>query len=171
MSRPKTLLGIMRIISAAGGELDTRIRLQKEAFLLAVSGSSFFDATDFDYHHYGPYSRTVSDALRFAVAQNWLDERAHYFDDQTNARYSYHLTDAGRKFLEESPDFNEEEVRAVRFMTRKAWRSLELAATVRFLEVKEGFVDRHSALEEAMRLKPATITYKNEAKDVLSEMT
>ncbi|ESY02731.1 hypothetical protein [Mesorhizobium sp. LNJC405B00] len=173
MGRPKTVLGILRIVHASGDALDTRIRLQKETFLLAALGLEDFDITDFEYHHYGPYSRTVSDALQFAVSFGLLEEYVEYFDDSSNgnSRYSYKLTGDGVEFIQENETSRPfDKADQVHLMNKKHWRCLELAATAKYLELREGFVSADEAFVEAVRLKPATKAYYDEAKALLEKL-
>ncbi|MND72376.1 hypothetical protein D3C80_639240 [compost metagenome] len=167
MARSSAVSGILKIVKIAG-ELDTRIRLQKEAFLLAVAQDSSFSVDDFDYHHYGPYSRVVSDSLRYAVAVGLVHEHAHSFDESgEHVRYSYSLTEQGASIIDQE-DLTVADSDLIQEFNRHHWRSLELAATVKFLEVREGFNDRDAAMREALRLKPATKPYVDDAKKVLS---
>ncbi|NKL23489.1 hypothetical protein [Rhizobium leguminosarum] len=166
MARSSAVSGILRIVKIAG-ELDTRIRLQKEAFLLAVASEDCFSVDDFDYHHYGPYSRVVSDSLRYAVVMGLVDEHAHSFDESgEHVRYSYSLTEEGASLVDQESSMNETSA-LIEELNKHHWRSLELAATIRFLEIREGFNDREAALSEALRLKPATKPYVDDAKKVL----
>ena len=61
------------VIAAAGGELVSRIRLQKTVYLLdrLGLGSGFAYA----YHHYGPYSRELDNAVWEAEAFGLIEER------------------------------------------------------------------------------------------------
>lgn len=166
MARSSAVSGILKIVSLAG-ELDTRIRLQKEAFLLAVADYDCFNVDDFDYHHYGPYSRVVSDSLRYAVAVGLVGEHAHSFDESgEHVRYSYTLTEQGKSLVEQE-NLASEISQIIQHLNKRHWRCLELAATVKFLEIREGFHDRNKAFLEALRLKPATKPYAEEAKEVL----
>lgn len=168
MSRPSAIFGILEIADASGGQIDTRIRLQKEAFLLACLQRGGFSSHDFEYHHYGPYSRSVSDALRFAVEVGYLEETLHSNDDQpSSVRYSYELTEAGRAIVKEAAVLDGHCRDLVKYLSYQPWRALELASTVKFLEDREGFLDRELAFNEAVRLKPATADYRVQASTVL----
>ena len=64
---------IAEIVSAAGGKIVSKIRLQKIAYLIdQVSGDHSFD---FVYYHYGPYSRDVENAVVDAKASNLIQEQ------------------------------------------------------------------------------------------------
>ncbi|CAK0777033.1 conserved hypothetical protein [uncultured Gammaproteobacteria bacterium] len=54
------------IVRDAGGTIVGRTRLQKVACLLQLAG--FEDGFRFGYHHYGPYSEELTDAIRVAEA-------------------------------------------------------------------------------------------------------
>ncbi|WP_157944573.1 hypothetical protein [Mangrovicella endophytica] len=166
------VLGILKILDASDGQIDTRIRLQKEAFLLAAQRLPYFNLLDFEYHHYGPYSRSLSDALSFAVSTGLVEEVAHLAEDNLGSpiRYSYNLLEDGRKFLEDGGEDDHVLRDFVEFMRFKPWRSLELASTVRFLQLREGWNDYAAAFEEALRLKPATASYASQAQEVISKM-
>ena len=109
MEGSQTLRGLIGLIAAAGGKIDARIRVQKEAFLLAASNVGDFDHSNFVYHHYGPYSREISDALQFAVSSGLLSENRDRGAGE-GVRYSYTLTEEGRQFLAEAGAPNADEL-------------------------------------------------------------
>ena len=168
MNSPKTVLGILRVISASGGKLSTRIRLQKEAFLLAISGSEDFNASEFEYHHYGPYSRTLSDGLRLAVSAGLLEEDIEHFEDTNAERYSYKLTNSGNDILSEDKSSDTRFHKKVALMNVQHWRCLELAATVKYLQTHDDISDLDTAFSEAIKLKPATKQYSDQARQLLT---
>lgn len=63
---------IAELIRDAGGEIVGRTRLQKVAYLLELAGLGV--GFDFDYHHYGPYSEELADAVRVAKAFELISE-------------------------------------------------------------------------------------------------
>lgn len=71
MTDPNDLL--LQIFQAGDGDIVGRIRLQKIAYLLQQKGggSDLF----FTYHHYGPYSRDLADALDWAVIREDIEEK------------------------------------------------------------------------------------------------
>jgi uncharacterized protein len=169
MAKSRTLRGLIALIESAGGRIDARIKVQKEAFLLAASNVGDFDQSDFAYHHYGPYSREISDALQFSVSSGLLSE-----DKEPGAsegiRYSYTITNEGQRFLSEAGRPAPEEAALVQLMVPYHWRALELAATIRFLELRKYVAGRNEALAEAVRLKPDTRNYQIEASELLSKI-
>jgi len=52
---------VVGAVALAGGELVGRIRLQKVVYLLDQLGMR--SGAPFEYHHYGPYSEAISDAV------------------------------------------------------------------------------------------------------------
>ena len=167
MARVGALLSLLRLVNASGGEVETRIRLQKEVYLLSLKYRDIFDSSDFEYHHYGPYSRFLSENLQYAVSSGLIEEIDETPEDLSFTKYRYVLTPAGKRAVEENPldipGFEED----VRRLQAENWRALELAATVRFLELKEGLV-QDKALEKAQKLKPATIGFVGQAKSILA---
>lgn len=169
MAKLNTLQGLMELVEAAGGEIDTRIRIQKEAFLLAASNVGRFQTSLFSYYHYGPYSRDLSDALQFSVSSNLLREIREPTGDN-GYKYTYSLTDEGRRFLKERDNPSDEISKLGAAMSKYHWRALELAATVRFLEIREKASTREAAFTEALRLKPETKNYEAKAQELLEKV-
>jgi uncharacterized protein YwgA len=69
---------VAAVVDAAGGRLVSRVRLQKTVYLLDQLGLS--SGFDYEYHHYGPYSRDLdnatSDADALGVVQEKIQHRA-----------------------------------------------------------------------------------------------
>lgn len=164
--RQRALRGLLTLIHASGEKLESRIRLQKEAFLLAAKGSASFDLEEFSFHHHGPYSRPLSELLQTTVTSGLVAEAKEQFDSDT-VRYSYRLTDAGREVLRDVAGEDKDVLDLTPKLNRCNWRALELAATVAFLERKSGAQDRKLAFEQALKIKPACKNYYNEAEGVL----
>jgi uncharacterized protein YwgA len=167
MANAGELLGLLSLIHASGGEVETRIRLQKQVYLLSLKYPDLFDSSDFEYHHYGPYSRFLSENLQFAVSSGLIDEIDETPQDQSFTKYRYVLTESGKAAVEQNP-FNipEFELNVLRLKDEN-WRTLELAATIRFLELKEK-LPREAAIEKAQKLKPATVPFVAQAVSLLA---
>lgn len=165
--RSVPLRGLLSMVNAMGGRLESRIRLQKSAYLLRAAGVRDFRGTTFKYHHYGPYSRPLSDTLQEAVVSDLLrEERSEYKEEQS--KYTYELTPAGRAWLEENGESDDVPVQQLAPLFRDTpWRSLELAATVLFLEEDEKLGDRANAMARALLLKPACAEYRDTAEELL----
>jgi uncharacterized protein YwgA len=67
---------VVGVVALSGGELVGRIRLQKIIYLLEQKGLKS-DAR-FTYHHYGPYSEAVADAVTDAKFWEALDETIEF---------------------------------------------------------------------------------------------
>lgn len=77
------------IVMAAGGRLVSRVRLQKIAYLLDKLGANSGFA--YAYHHYGPYSRDLDNAIHDAEAFRQIEEN---FESRKvdGARYSVFIS-------------------------------------------------------------------------------
>lgn len=167
MTRPNILKGLLELVDAANGEIETRIKIQKLAYLLEAQGFPEFKSCKFFYHNYGPYSRELSDTLHFATSAGLLIEEKSAVADGIN-KYIYKLTEAGRSFLKESGRASEPFVKLISRLQTHNWRALELAATVRYLELAESLSDRTTAFSAALELKPETKQYTKEAEAILA---
>ena len=164
MSKSTPLTGVLRLLSAYGQEIDTRMRMQKSVYLLKRHGFSEFSKLRFVYFHYGPYSQQLSDVLQELVAVDLVAEvREEKSPDQTC--YSYRLTAEGEKWLKANGVDVPERLASDTDVLRKShWRSLELASTVLFL-LKERNIDNiDDAFSKALALKPECKEYSPEAK-------
>ncbi|WP_437491954.1 hypothetical protein WME75_16670 [Sorangium sp. So ce1014] len=170
VQRGSALRGLLTMVAAMGGRLESRIRLQKSAYLLKSVGVDDFRATPFKYHHYGPYSRALSDTLQEAIASNLLrEDRAEYGDEQS--KYTYALTEPGRAWIEENTDGSDPRVQQLAPLFKDAfWRVLELAATVLFVERDEAIHERTRAMERAVALKPACAEHRAAAESLLKSI-
>lgn len=124
-------------VALADGKLVGRIRLQKIIYLMEQKGLN--SGAAFDYHHYGPYSEAVSDAISDAKFWGLLDEKME-FRQADGAPYSVFTTrgtvparlgsldaDTARAMLDK--------------LTIENSTVLELAATVHWLTTKEKISD------------------------------
>jgi hypothetical protein len=131
------------IVSAAGGELVGKTRLQKIAYILTAAGLS--DSLHFRYHYYGPYS----DDLTFETEEAIFEGMISTEDKPTS--WGGHFT----VFKTEAPC-------DVDVLTRKIVHTacaydpitLELAATAAFL--RKDFSD--SYWDETAKRKPQKAT-------------
>jgi uncharacterized protein len=134
---------VVGAIALSGGELVGRIRLQKVVYLLDKLGMK--SGASFAYHHYGPYSEEVSDAVTDAKFWGNIEE-AVSFRVSDGAPYS--------AFSTKSPapaalgGLNAKQ--AGQYLEKFAGRSstvLELAATVHWLAFVEKVADWRSEIE------------------------
>ena len=159
---------VAAVVTAAGGELVSRIRLQKTVYLLDRLGfGSGLD--DFAYYHYGPYSAALDAAVDGAkVAGLVAEERRHRMSD--GATYSVFKrvgdVEAG---AEESALGKAEVERLVRKFAATNLTVLELAATADWLCLSE---ERANWRTEVVRRKgPKTENGRlDKAVDLLDEL-
>lgn len=134
---------VVGAVTLSGGELVGRIRLQKVIYLLDQLGMN--SGAAFEYHHYGPYSEVVSDAVTDAKFWGHIKESVS-FRVADGAPYSSFRTESAAPAAlgEMSADD------ARRFLGKFAGCTstvLELAATVHWLAFKEGRADWRSEIE------------------------
>lgn len=133
------------IIRDAGCAIVGRTRLQKIAYLLELSGLG--EGFYFVYHHYGPYSEKLSDAVRMAVAFDLVEEEERpaswggTYSVFTAKPCSANDSDRSR-FAREAAKFD-----AI---------DLELAATAAYLYTEDGY--RDDPWGETKRRKPEKAT-------------
>lgn len=65
-------IDISHLISALGGTVVGKVRLQKIVYLLDQLGLD--SGFDFEYHHYGPYSADLTEAVDFNVSLGDISE-------------------------------------------------------------------------------------------------
>jgi hypothetical protein len=144
---------VAAVVDAAGGELVSRVRLQKTVYLLDQLGLA--SGFTFEYHHYGPYSRDLDSATGDAKALGVVrEEIRHRAGD--GASYSV--------FVLPQPGSSKEE--ALGKLSRSTAAGLvhkfagihvtvlELAATVDWLWRYEGCLDWRT---EIARRKPMKV--------------
>jgi hypothetical protein len=168
-SQPGSALHGLLALVAGTDEVEGRVRLQKEAYLLALKGYPHFRPKRFSFYYFGPYCRDISDALHVGVASHLIEERK----DQIGAgcRYSYNLTDEGRTWLEAESDEYDRVVDVYRIILRSAsWRTLELAASAIFFERSNEVSNRNDAFAKALGLKPECNDYKPDAAKLLHDL-
>lgn len=125
---------VVDIVVASGGRLVSRVRLQKVAYLLDCIGAR--SGFSFAYHHYGPYSRDLDNAVLDAGAFKKIEETFERRQSD-GARYSVFVasSEAGphnyvylkeKRFREQARELADENVTV-----------LELAATAHWLLKEE----------------------------------
>lgn len=124
---------VVGTVALSGGELVGRIRMQKVIYLLDQLGME--SGAAFDYHHYGPYSEAVSDAVTDAKFWGHINE-AVKFRVSDGAPYSTFTTST--EALDHLGNLGAEKARS--YLEKFAGCSstvLELAATVHWLAFVE----------------------------------
>lgn len=142
---PKVDELVVGVVALAGGELVGRIRLQKVVYLLDQLGMN--SGAPFEYHHYGPYSEAISDAVTDAKFWGHIEEAvsfrisdgAPYSSFKTKSKTEVPATlgmlgaDNAKRFLEK--------------FTGCTSTVLELAATVHWLAFVEKVPDWRADIE------------------------
>ncbi len=161
------LAGLFRVFSAFGGAIDNRIRIQKTAYILKMTGFQDFASLPFTYHGHGPYSRELSDVLREVVAAGLVRE-IFSAADQEDDRHSYQLTVAGQDWVKENGvDVPQKLLDAANTLKQFESRALELASTVLFFHRDHEMMPREHAFERALKLKPQCRAYKAKAEAIM----
>lgn len=149
--------------------VEGRVRVQKTLYLLKRLGVRELDGVDFIYHHYGPFSWTVAETLANAVNENVLVEAVDSME-QDKRRYRYTPGNGAAEYAADLVPASRAIVHAVVERTRsEQWRTLELAATIDYLEHTGGF-SREAAQERALLLKPLCASYTLPALAVLKDL-
>ena len=136
---------VAALLKAAGGQLVGRVRLQKAAYLLDRLGLE--SGFHYDYHHYGPFSRDLDNAVADAEAFGLVEEE--FGRRQVDgARYSiFKLTPDGFGLPARSGQLNEAALgRYLQMFAEANVTVLELAATANWLAEEEGQEDWQEAL-------------------------
>ncbi|MCL2314829.1 MAG: hypothetical protein FWC28_06225 [Proteobacteria bacterium] len=145
------------IVVDAGGRIVGRTKLQKIAYLLEEAGEG--DGFYFDYHHYGPYSEELSNAISIAVMNGDIDEEERVAN--WGGHYSIYTTSSS------STQSNDVRQRLVHKAAEANAVVLELAATAVYFasrgeddpwhetEVRKPDKAAEERLEEAKRLYEA----------------
>lgn len=141
---------VAAVVAAAGGRLTSRVRLQKSVYLLDQIGLE--SGFDYAYHHYGPYSRDLDNAIADAKAFDLLEE--DYGRRQSDgASYSIFATKGEAKpevFAHLSPKRASE---TMRLFAETNVTILELAATIDWLWRFERRKDWRSEVKKRKSVK------------------
>jgi uncharacterized protein len=125
--------GVPALIDASGGEMVGKIRLQKMVYLLDQLGVK--SGFPFDYHHYGPYSEELAEAVDDDVIFGRIEEeqkrRASDGVSYVIYRSLAHQEQPSRELSEPAI------VAAIEEMNQQSMTVLELAATIHWLAFKE----------------------------------
>jgi uncharacterized protein len=139
MTMPDEL--VADVIAAADGEIIGRIRLQKIFYLLEQAGLG--SKLPFHYHHYGPYSRDLDDALGDAQAFHGVQEkiRHRHVDGMPYSVFSL-SPDSSFESRKKFGRIGLDKARAlIQLMKEPSSTVLELAATIHWLAKKEKVSD------------------------------
>jgi uncharacterized protein YwgA len=149
MTAPNDLL--RQMFQAGDGEIVGRIRLQKIAYLLQQKGGE--RDLFFTYHHYGPYSPELAEALDRAVMLGEVKE--DFRDTGYGSTYSaFTWKKRSRKQTDTVGAVPMAEAKAdVEKLKKQPSVILELAATIHWLKEKEQVDDWRKQLKIRKQLK------------------
>lgn len=136
---------VAALLKAAGGQLVGRVRLQKTVYLLDRLGLE--SGFHYDYHHYGPFSRDLDNAVADAEAFGLVEEE--FGRRQVDgARYSiFRLTEDGDRLPANAGRLNEAVLQGfLQGFAEASVTVLELAATANWLVEEENQDDWQEAL-------------------------
>ena len=136
------------VIATAGGSLTGRVRLQKVFYLLQQLGLG--TELEYDYHHYGPYSADLADAVAEATELKLIEESRNRRPD--GVLYSVYSTTASPPAkvgdLDRSASRN-----ALEKMHGCSSTVMELAATIHWLKFVENEDDWRTELKRRKGVK------------------
>ena len=152
MEREQIVAGV---ISAAGGSMTGRVRLQKTVYLLDQLnlGSGF----GYEYHYYGPYSADLTAATADAKAFGLIDEQIEYRRSD-GAQFSiFELRDNRETLVADAFGLlgKANAQRCIAVMNRYSATALELAATIDWLWRYERRSDWQREIQRRKGLKTA----------------
>ena len=129
MTNPEKL--IASVIALAGGEIVGRVRLQKEVYLLDQLGLK--SGFSYSYHHYGPYSADLVDAVDGAKAFRLVEEEIRHRKTD-GVPFSVYCGRVNADPAESGAQLDAEATKEqLSIMQGKSATVLELAATIHWL--------------------------------------
>jgi uncharacterized protein YwgA len=138
---------VAAVIDAGGGQLIGRVRLQKALYLLEQLGLG--SGMPFEYHHYGPYSRELDNAMADAKTLGLINEQFEHRQSD-GAMYSIFKLCQGTAIHDEVfARLGKEKVSAlVHRFSKTNVTVLELAATIDWLWRSEHIPDWRSEVKK-----------------------
>jgi uncharacterized protein YwgA len=143
---------VAAVVNAAGGQLTGRVRLQKAVYLMERMGLG--SGFQFEYHHYGPFSRDLDNAVADAKAFGLIEERFERRQSD-GATYSvFKLNDHKVSDPAVYGELGEDRAKEVVSIAAKTNVTvLELAATIEWLRRVECVEDWESELRKRKGVK------------------
>lgn len=151
MTEPEDKVAV--VVEAAGGTLVSRVRLQKTVYLLDQLG--FKSGFDYEYYHYGPYSRELDIATSDAKALDVVREEIRHRDGDGASYSVFFLVKQAQSKDGLLGDLSwERTVELTRKFSSTHVTVLELAATIDWLWRRENCMDWRA---EISRRKPKKV--------------
>ena len=141
---------VASVVAAAGGRLTGRVRLQKVIYILDQLGLN--SGFNYEYHHYGPYSRELDSAT--ADAKEFLGLKEDFeHRDSDGARYSV-FSYSGVVAAEAYGDLSQENAGSLlKIFSATNITVLELAPTIDWLWRVENISDWRSEVANRKSVK------------------
>lgn len=146
------------VVSASGGKLIGRTRLQKTFYLLDFLGLQ--SGFSYEYHHYGPYSADLAESVSDATVLSDLKESLLYRGDGVS--YSIFESDFSVPVKINGMDRSELEG-ALNLLSEESSVVLELAATAHWL----ANVEKVASWEDEIKIRKGQKTENGRLKRAL----
>lgn len=131
------------VVQQAGGEVSGKVRLQKLVYLLSHIGVK--TGYSFTYHHYGPYSEELAEAVEDDVIFGRLQQEPRHRKSDGVSFVAYKVPEG--QVVSCPSVFSDPHVKeAVELMQRCSATILELAATIHWLWAVEKVANWHDEL-------------------------
>lgn len=145
MENEEELVG--QVLAAAGGELVGRVRIQKVFYLLDKLGME--SGFSYSYHHYGPYSSDLTDAIDGAKAFRFVVEETRRRKSDGVPFGVFKLGDVEPEISDKVGILTNSQVKSyVELMNAHSSTVLEIAATIHWLQNEPGVEDWRAELIE-----------------------
>lgn len=142
-------IDVSHLVSALGGTVVGKIRLQKIVYLLDQLGLE--SGYDFDYHHYGPYSAELADAVDLKVIFGEIEEDVRR---RQSDGVPYSVFKSKHEIGSSVGHLSTERVAVLsRLFEKYSATTLELAATAHWLAKEEALPDWRSELVKRKGVK------------------
>ena len=159
---------VLAHLVAQANPLEGRLRVQKLMYLLQRAGVEELEPVFFQYHHYGPFSADVMDALNLSKRYQFVEE--HEERDGDWRKYVYRPRPHVDRHLNRVTDASRATVDEVYSVCGSAhWRTLELAATSDFLRRADD-LSWDQAFEAALLRKPACRPYESDGRELVRKL-
>ena len=155
-------LALLSLIFSATDSIVGRTKLQKFAYLANLSG---WNALDFKYHNYGPYSQALFSEMENLQNIGWIKAQAvgATRDGDTLYKYSFAPEHKVRRdgIVRKFADLNPENPKLVRNtkelvegLAGKSSEELEIMSTLMYLKQENPALTEEQVVDRAVQLKP-----------------
>ncbi len=154
-------LALIALALQSTGRIEGRTKLQKILYLANLCG---WNALDFKYHNYGPYSDTLASELENMRNNGWVEER-EIGTSQDRVLYTYSLSRESARIatslINKVRDMSQRDDKMVsrsrglvKQLNEFTSDELEIMATLIFLRMQDPTIKGDEAVRVAHELKP-----------------